>query len=106
MHHGFIAAGWLTEKVGVMKALQLGNIANTIFYASMGAARAGWHFYAACESRPSADTNAICNAIERAAVRALARRCLVHAVYVWELHLFCTGRHVHGRSYRGWRRPR
>ena len=43
------AAAWLTKKVGVMKALQLGNIANTVFYAAMGAARKGWHLYAACE---------------------------------------------------------
>lgn len=36
-----------------MKALQLGNIANAVFYAALGTARTGWHFYAACECRIS-----------------------------------------------------
>jgi hypothetical protein len=49
MTRGSTAAAWLTKKVGVMKALQLGNIANTVFYVAMGAARKGWHLYAACE---------------------------------------------------------
>ena len=43
----YAAAGWLTEKVGMMRALQLGTIANAVFYAAMGFAQKGWQLYAA-----------------------------------------------------------
>ena len=43
----YAMAGWLIDRVGSLQSLQLGTIANAVFYAGLGRAATGWHFYAA-----------------------------------------------------------
>lgn len=43
----YALAGWLINRVGSLRSLQLGTVANAVFYAALGRASSGWHLYAA-----------------------------------------------------------
>ena len=43
----YALAGWLINRVGTLRSLQLGALANAVFYAALGRASLGWHLYAA-----------------------------------------------------------
>ena len=43
----YALAGWLITRVGSLRSLQLGTLANAVFYGTLGRASSGWHLYAA-----------------------------------------------------------